>query len=619
MAEKTKPEVDNAGVNAEADVEAQAAKPVSHFSRVFDPAGVTAEVLNHQYIGEGTNAVPYVVEFLADDPRNPMQYPASKKWTITILQAFATLAVALVSTAYSGGISSVIKDFQISTELAICGISLFVLGFAVGPLLWAPLSEFYGRQILFFFTYMALTVFNAGAAGAKNIETLIILRFFAGSFGSSPLTNSGGVIADMFTANERGLASCVFAMAPFLGPSIGPIIGGFLGEAEGWRWVQGLMAIITGFLWIVCSLYVPETYAPYLLRIRATKLSKMTGKVYISKLDLHSHGDGSKETIKKAKNEQTKKVLVRPWVLLFTEPIVFLTSIYMAIVYGTLYMLFAAFPIVFQIHRGWSAGIGGLAFIGVAVGMLSGVSYAMYDNKRYSRVAAAHGGNAPPEARLPLACVGSVLLPVGLFWFAWTNGAEVHFVVPIIASAFFAAGLVLVFLALLTYLIDSYTVFAASVLASNSVLRSLFGAAFPLFTTYMYADLGIHWASTIPAFLSLACMPFPFLFYRYGAQIRMRCKYAAEAAAILQHMRNQAVPITEEVAIADVELVLSRTQTMRSIRATKSHQQTPQLNSLDGHVAVTSDNESTVAGSSIHTHEKEDTHEEGVRGGGGVI
>ena len=289
------------------------------------------------------------------------------------------------------------------------------------------------------------------------------------------------------------------------------------------------MAMFTGVLWIICSLCVPETYAPVLLRRRAAKLSKMTGKVYVSKLDL---------TVTESRAQQVRTTLLRPWILLFREPIVLLTSIYIAIVYGTLYLLFAAFPIVFQLNRGWSAGISGLAFVGVAVGMVFAVAYAALDNRRYARVAAAHAGVAPPEARLPLAVVGSVLLPVGLFWFAWTNGPDVHWIVPIVASAFFAAGLVAVFLSLLTYLIDSYTVFAASVLAANSVLRSLFGAAFPLFTTDMYRDLGIHWASSVPAFLAVACVPCPLLFYWYGARIRRRCKYAAEAAAVLDKMMD---------------------------------------------------------------------------------
>lgn len=194
--------------------------------------------------------------------------------------------------------------------------------------------------------------------------------------------------------------------------------------------------------------------------------------------------------------------------------------------------------------------------------MMAAVGYSIWDNGRYAKVSEKHNGRAPPEARLPPALIGSVCLPVGLFWFAWTNSPSIHWIVSIIATAPFGFGMVLVFLSIMNYLIDSYVIYAASVLAANSVLRSLFGAAFPLFTTCkstnsppsakvvikysltqlcidMYNNLGIHWASSIPAFLALMCVPFPFLFYKYGEQIRMRCKFAAEAANVLERMRTK--------------------------------------------------------------------------------
>ena len=404
----------------------------------------------------------------------------------------ATLAVSFVSSAYSGGVEEILTSFDVGEEVVILGISLFVLGFAIGPLLWAPMSELYGRQVLFFGTYAMLTAFNAGAAGSQNIQTLLILRFFAGAFGSSPLTNAGGVIADMFTASDRGIALSIFASAPFLGPAIGfvplrsvlsshsdilrrPIVGNFLAETEGWRWLEGLMAIFTGALWIIGSLLIPETYSPVILRRRAAKLSKLTGAVYVSRMEAE-HG---KKTLK----QELKTALSRPWILLLREPIVLLLSVYMAIVYGTLYMNFSSFPIVFQEGRGWSAGIGGLAFIGVLVGMIIALAYSVYDNKRYLKVEQKHGGNAPPEARLPPCMLGSLMLPIGLFWFAWTSYPSIHWSVCIIGTAPFGFGTVLVFLSIMNYLIDAYVIYAASVLAANSVLRSLFGAAFPLFTT----------------------------------------------------------------------------------------------------------------------------------------
>ncbi|ROW02390.1 hypothetical protein VMCG_06098 [Cytospora schulzeri] len=520
--------------NMEKDVESHRPTRISHFKRVCDQAIVTDDILHAHYEGAGTEESPYVVVWLDDDPVNPMNYSSLKKWFITALVAIATLAVAFVSSAYSGGEIYIIYEFGVKQIIATLGISLFVLGFAIGPLIWAPLSELYGRQYLFFITYALLTAFNAGAAGSKNIQTLIILRFFAGSFGSSPLTNAGGVIADMFPAAQRGLATSFFAAAPFLGPVIGPIVGGFVGETVGWRWIEGVMAIFTGCLWIICAIFVPETYGPVLLRKRAAKLSKLTGKVYMTEADI----EGGQVSIGAA----FKTALSRPWLLLFREPIVFLFSIYMAIIYGTLYMLFAAFPIVYEQVRGWSTGIGGLAFLGIAVGMIAAVTYSIFDNKRYIKVMqSSPTGFAPPEARLPPAMIGSVAMPIGLFWFAWTNYRSVHWIVSIIAAAPFGFGMVLVFLSIMNYLIDSYVIFAASVLAANAVLRSLFGAAFPLFTPYMYDNLGIHWASSIPAFLALACVPFPFLFYKYGPAIRARCKYAAQAQAFLEKMRGQAI------------------------------------------------------------------------------
>jgi MFS family permease len=214
----------------EKDAESGRSGRISHFQRVLHQGVLNDDIISHQYKGSGTESDPYLVTWIENDAVNPMNYSTALKWSITMLVAIATLAVAFVSSAYSGGIAEVLMEFRVAEIIGTLGISLFVLGFAIGPLLWAPLSggltfslELYGRQYLFFGTYMMLTIFNAGAAGSKNIQTLIVLRFLAGAFGSSPLTNAGGVIADMFSASQRGLATSIFAAAPFLGPVIGPI------------------------------------------------------------------------------------------------------------------------------------------------------------------------------------------------------------------------------------------------------------------------------------------------------------------------------------------------------------------------------------------------------------
>lgn len=264
----------------------------------------------------------------------------------------------------SGATASIEETFgAYPTPVYVMVTSAFVLGFVIGPLLWAPMSEVFGRRNLFLLTYVLFTAFNGGVIASQNIWTLIILRFFAGTAGSSPLTNAGGTVSDVFDAKERGLGMAIFASAPFLGPAIGPIVswfvpsfedshiwtppiilvcypvehqisadiqvGGFLGESGGWRWVAALIAIFTAVLTVFGFLIIPETYSPVLLRQRAQRLSQATGKVYRSK-----HEKEKKVEIK----QLFKTALQRPWVLLFREPIVFLLSLYLAIVYATLYV-----------------------------------------------------------------------------------------------------------------------------------------------------------------------------------------------------------------------------------------------------------------------------------------
>lgn len=466
-------------------------KKFSLFKLVTDQARIDDDVLNYKYEGSGTVEDPYAVTWIPDDAGNPMNWAQSLKWTIAMIVATECFATAFSSSAFSGTIRELVAHFHASTTLLTAGISLFVLGFALGPLLWAPLSEIYGRQAIFFITFLLFTAFNGGGTADAGIATLLVMRFLAGSTGSSPFTNAGGVIADIFPANERGLAMGIFSLAPSAGPTLGPLVGGFLGENEGWRWVMGLMTILAGALWVAGTLFVPETYAPVLLRKRAAELSKRTGKVYKTKIDIEKGEISVVKTLKIA--------LVRPWLLLFMEPIVLILSIWLGIVYGTLYLLFGAFPVVFQLERGWSEGIGGLAFLGVALGMITAIAMGGIFQKQYEKAAARNGGVAPPEARLIGAMIGGIAIPIGMFWFAWTSYPSVHYMSPIAAGVPFGFGLTLIFLGITNYLIDAYTIFAASVLAANTVLRSLFGAAFPLFTRDMYNNLGEYSPHSVPA------------------------------------------------------------------------------------------------------------------------
>ncbi|KAL3473777.1 major facilitator superfamily domain-containing protein [Aspergillus californicus] len=503
---------------------------------------------SHTYRGSGTEDDPFLVEFQKDDAGNPMNWGEVRKWSIAAIATLSVFAVTFTSSAYSVSANEVFRDFDISTEVFTLGLSLFVLGFAIGPAVWGPLvsptlclvlsqltlvfDKLYGRQVLWIITHVVMVAFLGGSAGSQNVATLMILRFFAGTFGGSPLVNSGGTIADLFPPAQRGLALTIYCVAPFLGPILGPIVGGFVSENIGWRWVQGVCVIFIGIVGILGIAFIPETYGPVLLQRRARQLAKVDGKVYVSILE--------KNQGKAKPSAVFKRALFRPWIFLFLEPIVLVASIYMAIIYGTVYMFMGAMPIVYSENRGWSEGIGGLSFLGIAVGIILGLIYAVWDNKRYTRLFLAKTATA--ESRLPPAIVGGITLPIGMFAFAWTNYPSIHWSVSIILSAPFGFGCVLVILPIMNYLIDTYTIYAASVLAAAAIFRSVVGAVFPLFTAQMYHSLGIHWASSIPAFMTLVCMPFPLIMYRYGEMVRMKCRYSFEAAEMMRKMQAAGDP-----------------------------------------------------------------------------
>ncbi|CAK9781173.1 unnamed protein product [Cutaneotrichosporon oleaginosum] len=496
----------------------------------FSPSRPLARILSgaphahpHTFPGAGTPADPFLVDWAPGERANPYNWPRPYRWAITSVIGISTLCIAFASSAYSTAVRGIVAEFGADHELVVSGLSFYVIGFGLGPLVWAPLSELYGRNIAFYFSYPVFVLFNLVGALSPNIATVLASRLVAGTFGASPITNAGGQISDMFPAHERALATSFFSLAPFLGPVIGPIVGGFVAEYRSWRWVFWVQFFFGLTMCLLSLILVPETYAPTLLRRKARRLQRASEDagipaVYIAKYD----------RIKKSPAQVLRTNLVRPFQLLFRELIAACLAIYGAVIYGTLYLFFEAFPIVFG-ARGWSLSMVGLSFLGMGVGLLLGNASTPLFDRRYARAAAraaAQGRETPPEARLPGCAVGATALPIGLFVFAWTCTPNVHWIVPIIASVPFGLGFQLIFTGMQLFLIDAYQLYAASALASSAVLRALAGAVFPLFTEKMYTRLGVNWAGTLVAFLSLACAPMPFLFFRYGAYLRRHSKYA---------------------------------------------------------------------------------------------
>ena len=259
----------------------------------------------------------------------------------------------------------------------------------------------------------------------------------------------------------------------------------------------------------VLVFFLPETYAPTLIERKNAKLGVKTHR--------------------EPRTTQLGQTLLRPWVMLFTEPILFSFSLYMAFIYGVLFLDFTAYPVVFQQARGWSIGISGLSFTGIGVGMLLATILSPYANKVHGRYVEKLG--PVPEARLPHLIYIVWLLPVGIFWFGWTALPPTHWIASILAGIPFGFALVMLFTGISSYLTDCYGRYGASALAANTMLRCMFGAGFAIFATDMYEKMGAPWATSTLGFVALAMGIMPLVFYRYGARLRAVSKFHVKVTA----------------------------------------------------------------------------------------
>lgn len=437
-----------------------------------------------------------------------------------IFNVLISIRRPLASSFFAPGVPQVMKSFHETSNL-IAGlvVSIYILGFAIGPLVIAPMSELYGRFIVYNVCNVFFLIFTIACAVSNSMGMLIAFRILAGAAGAAPLTIGGGTIADIFPQEKRAGAMAIWSIGPLLGPVLGPIGGGFLVEAKGWRWVFWILAIFGGFFALLLLIVGRETYAPVILARKAARLRKETGNANLrSKLDT---GLPPREVFKRS--------IIRPMKMLFLSPIVLLMSTYVAINYGIMYLFFTTMTFVFEGQYHFSSGSVGLSYLGIGVGLIVGMGYVgrMSDQiiKKYQAT-----GSATPENRLELvlSMPGAILLPVGIFIYGWTTDKEIHWIVPIIATSFVGLGNLTGMMTIQTYLVDAFTIHAASAIAANTVLRSIFGAFLPLAGLDMFDALGLGWGNSLLAFIALAMIPVPVFFRFRGESIRTNPKFQVQ-------------------------------------------------------------------------------------------
>ena len=465
---------------------------------------------------------PYCVAFNGvDDPYHPHNYPVRRKIIYCISVGLASLSVAMGSAMFSQGTNELKEIYHIGTSVAALATSLFVFGFAAGPVVYGPMSELFGRKPIMVISCLGYVSFLFGVATAKDLQTIMLCRFFAGLVGSAPLVVAPAVMVDMFKASVRGLAVAVFACILFGGPMVAPMLGGFVVKNEhmGYRWTSYISAFIGCLALFCCTFLLQETHHPVLLVRKAELLRRKTGNWGIF---------APHEEVSLSLSEIARNNIARPLKLLFTEPIVFLISVYNAFIYGMLYAFLTVIPLIFGGRYRWSQGVSELPYLSMLLGVLSGGIIIIWFEKTYNRKLFEHGNKPTPESRLPPIMIGGFTFVIGIFWLGWTGdyAEHVHWIVPVIGAFFVGNGLMLIFLPTMNYIIDCYLYVAASALAGNTFIRSGFGAAFPLFTTQMFTNLTIKWAATLLGCLGALMIPVPFLFYKYGGYIRSKSKFA---------------------------------------------------------------------------------------------
>ncbi|KAI0602685.1 major facilitator superfamily domain-containing protein [Biscogniauxia sp. FL1348] len=433
---------------------------------------------------------------------------------ITCIWVYGNLVTTIGSSIWSSGASAIEAEFDESTVVVTLGVSLFLLGYAVGPPVWGPLSEHFGRKWPMVLGTSLFTVFCIPAGLGKNIETLLVARFFQGAFGSAPLSLAGGGLVDIWSPAHRGVAIAACIGTIFGSPILAPIMGNFIAASYlGWRWTQWLSCIMGGACVLLVLLGLPETLGSRILRSRAADMRKKGINPNATTIFDQRNQGGLVDIL--------RVYVLRPFVLLATEPILALITIYQAFIYGILYLVFVSYPIAFREVRHWALGVSALPFLGLLVGVVLGAVCVVWHTKtKFIATIKANGGKVIPEQRLPLMITGACILPVGLFIFAWTSHPDTHWSGMVVGSIPVGMGMYMVFVQCFNYIVDVYAPIANSAIGGNTFIRSFFGAGFPLFGPYMYHNLGVDWATSTLGFISIAMIPIPIIFFKLGHRIR---------------------------------------------------------------------------------------------------
>ncbi|GBE89555.1 Efflux pump atB [Sparassis crispa] len=347
-----------------------------------------------------------------DAAENPKNLSTARKWVIVIVISTGALCATFASSVAAFTEAGLAKDLHTVHEVTILSISLFVFGLGMGPLLVGPLSELYGRNIIYRISYLLCFAFTWPTAFPPNIEVFLVFRFITGFCSAAFLSVAGGSVSDLFVNAQVASPMAVYTMAPFIGPVIGPIVGGFINQNVDWRWTYRVLLMWQFVEIILLLLLVPETYEPLLLQSKARRVRKETGDdKYYAPLDRRERSILSAMLFS----------CYTPFKLILFDRMALALDTWNALLLGILYLSFQAFPIIFGSLHGFTYGETGLSFLGIGIGMFAALATQPLWNRFYRKQTIKYNGPPPPETRLVMGQWGAIMAPIGLFWLAFTT------------------------------------------------------------------------------------------------------------------------------------------------------------------------------------------------------
>ncbi|KLT42114.1 MFS transporter [Cutaneotrichosporon oleaginosum] len=460
----------------------------------------------------------YLVSFVLNDPRHPYNWSALKKWTVLIVVCSAAVCVTVASSIQASTYQNLEDEFDVLRIEAVAGVSLYVLGFGVGALFLGPLSEFYGRSIIYLVSFALFTIFNIPIATAQNMGILLFFRLITGLCGAGFLSVAGGTVSDMFRPGTTDLPTAIYTLAPLSGPCLGPILGGYMNQNVTWRATFYLIIAWGGVEFLLLWTLVPETFLPIVQKQEARRLRISTGEGAWT-----SPSEKSGRTVR----DVFPAALWVPIKLMMSEKMALAMDTWTSLILGIIYLFFNAIPYTFRTLYNFSLGESGLAFLALGLGMVLGTATQPLFIARIKDKGIRAGTKPAPETRLPVGMAGAILAPVGLLWFALSSFRKMPWIMPMLGTLIFGVGSVYIFTCVFGFLVSTYPKYAASAMAGNTLLRCVWAAGFPLFALPMYQGLGPEGATGLLAGLCALLAPIPFVLARVGPRLRAKSEYAS--------------------------------------------------------------------------------------------